>query len=235
MEWHVRPELADRRHRAALAADLHVTVAAGLRQDLLDAGLPEDRVLLLPNACGLDPVRAARRSVRPGQHVLALGLHRRGGLDLAIRTWATHADLPPLLIAGQDQDGVRTAAWQAQIDGLGLHGRVRLVGGAWGSEREDLIDGAAAWLALYPADDDTRTRLCPLQVVDALGSGVPLVASDLPAIRALAGRDADYPSEAEPEALAAALRRALARDRRVQNRPDWAARARRLRSAVELA
>jgi glycosyltransferase involved in cell wall biosynthesis len=230
-EWHIRPDGA--RHRDALKAPWHVTPAEGLRDDLLSAGVPADRILLLPNACGVDPVRAQARVHRSGGPVLALGLHRRGGLDLALDAWAAAPDLPRLLIAGRDQGGERALAWaQRVVDDPALTGRVRFFGPAWGRDREDLLDEASVWLTLYPDDDDTRTRLCPLQVADAAGSGLPLVATDLPSIRAMT--DAAWLVDPlEPSALAAAVRQAIAAPRRYTARPSWQDRAAMLCRTVE--
>jgi hypothetical protein len=222
-EWHVRPEPALRRWPGAGRADHHVVVAPAMADDLVRCGVRARDVSVLANACGLDPARARARSVtRPvAGPILAIGLHRRGGLDLALRAWRRHADLPDLLIAGRDQGGERVAAWVAQADS-----RVRLVGPAWGERREALLDACAALLALYPRDEDSERHLCPLQVADALGSGRPLVVSDLPSIRAQVGDApvlwAPAPAvdsgpdpralglDSAADALAAAVRRAAA-------------------------
>ena len=233
-EWHIQPRPDDPRHALALRAPWHVTVAPGLRDDLLAAGVPADRVVLAPNACGLDPAAAAARACGPpGRAVLAIGLHRRGGLDLALDTWAAASDLPPLHIAGRDQGGDRSEGWARRIAAdPRLAGRVHLVGPAWGSARERLLDDALAWLALYPDDESTRTRLCPLQVADAAGSALPLVATDLPSIRALVDHAWLAPA-GDPDALAAALRRAVAEPRRYRPRPSWQDRAASLAARVE--
>jgi len=236
MEWHVRPDPGDRTHRAALrGAELHVTVAPGLAGDLAASGVPEERVLLLPNACGLDPDRAAGRP-RPDGPVLAMGLHRRSGLDLALDAWSGDPTLPPLWIAGVDQGRVRTDAWADRIGAdPRLADRVRLVGPAWGAERENLLDCVSLWLAPYPSDPDTRTRLCPLQVADAAGSGLPLVTTDLPSIRALLeGVPAGYAPADDPVALAARVRSALVGPPpRPTARPSWVDRARHLLEAAQ--
>ena len=222
-EWHVRPRPDDSRHRRALdGADLHVAVAAGLDDDLARSGVGVARRLLLPNACGLDRQRAATR--RPGGAVVALGLHRRGGLDLALDLWSRRPDLPVLRIAGWDQGRERVGAWRSRLDRApALAGRIELVGPRWGAAREDLLDDARALLALYPEDDDTRTRLCPLQVVDALGSGLPLVAPELPAIAALVppGLGHRLFAAGDGEALAEALRRVGGRVEGAAARPRW--------------
>jgi len=240
LEWHVRPDRADPVHAAALAAsDLHVTVAAGLAEDLRQAGVRPDQVLVIPNACGLDPARAASRAAGPSdvlRPVLAMGLHRRDGLELALEAWRRDPRLPPLWIAGRDQDGRRVRRWEADVSAdPALRGRVRLVGPHWGPDREDLLDRAGVWLALYPSDDDTETRLCPLQAADAAGSGLPLVTTDLPSIRhLLGGRAARYVPADDPEELASAVRSSLAEARpRFVPRATWADRARSLRRTLD--
>ena len=234
-EWHVRPDPADRHHAGALAALWHVTVAEGLRQDLLDCGVPAERILLLPNACGLDPAAAERRSRGSGEGVIALGLHRRGGLDGALEAWRLAPDLPVLRLGGRDQGGARLLQWARSVAGdPSLEGRVRFFGPAWAADREALLDEAGVWLALYPDDEDTRTRLCPLQIADALGSGLPVVATDLPSIRAMSDAP-HFVRPGDPVDLVRALREAIASPRQHTPQPSWQDRAARLIERVEAA
>jgi glycosyltransferase involved in cell wall biosynthesis len=166
--------------------------------------------------------------------VLALGLHRRSGLDQALAAWQREPRLPPLHIAGVDQGEVRVADWWRRVRAdPALRDRVLLIGPAWGVAREDLLDRASVWLAPYPVDRDTAHRLCPLQVADAAGSGLPLVTSDLPSIRAmLPGAPAGYAAPDDPSALAARVLEALSAPRPAWSpRPGWADRADRLLEA----
>lgn len=240
MEWHIRPDLSMASHRRALErAELHLTPAAGLFDDLIAAGVPEDRVVLLPNACGLSVQRARARAeakIARDAPVLALGLHRREGLDLALDAWSSQASLPPLWLVGRDQGSVRYDGWMSRIDrDQRLRGRVRLLGPCWGDAREDLLDAAALWLALYPEDDETRTRLCPLQVMDAAGSGLPVVASHLPSVSAALG-EFPYGRVRDAASLVAAVQYAAAQPRPqaalVAGRPRWGDRAQILRDVV---
>ncbi len=242
MEWHVRPDLQRRKDRQALAmADLHVTPAPGLLDDLRAAGVEERRLALVPNACGLDPARAQHRAgLQPGAKapVVAMGLHRRGGLDLALDAWAGEPSLPPLWLVGRDQGGIRYDAWMRRIDADDrLRGRVSLLGPTWGAAREDLVDAAAAWLALYPDDEDSRTRLCPLQVVDAAGSGLPVVATSSQSVRAALAGFPHHPVVADDaDSLAEAINAAITAPRPsgalAGARPRWSDRASTLRALV---
>ena len=241
LEWHVRPRPEDLAHRNALAATiLHVPVAEGLAADLRDCGVPESQVALVPNACGLARDRALQRArTRPRGRlpILALGLHRRPGLDEALVAWAQQPDLPPLWIGGLDVDGLRVNAWRRKVqDNPRLQGRVRFVGPVWGPEREDLLDRVGLWLALYPRDEDSEHRLCPLQVVDAVGSGLPVVASDLPSVRdALHGQQAVLVPPGDPQLLVHGLQAGLAAQRNphAAEVPRWKDRALALQQAVQ--
>tara|TARA_Y100001968_G_scaffold319235_1_gene350477 strand:+ start:111 stop:974 length:864 start_codon:yes stop_codon:yes gene_type:complete len=240
MEWHVQPQPQLRSHRLALKrADLHLTPAPGLLEDLHSAGVSPERTRLVPNACGLDRVRASRRAAReaqPGGPVLAMGLHRRDGLELALSTWQRYPQLPELWIAGRDQGSLRYHAWMRRIETTpGLRSRIKLLGPCWGAEREDLLDQVSSWLCLYPEDLVTRTRLCPLQVMDAAGSGLPIVCSELDSVRWALG---DHPALTvqDSESLAAAVLavQAGARPKPEQAliRPRWEDRGQELRSLV---
>jgi len=242
MEWHVRPRLDSRAHRRALAgAALHLTPSDGIASDLLRAGVEASRIVLAPNACGLDRAGARHRAAsRPAERlpVLAIGLHRRSGLDLALDAWRQDRTLPDLLIAGRDQGSVRWQAWQEAVEqDPRLAGRVHLVGPQWGRLREELLGQVGLWMALYPEDDITRGSLCPLQVVDAVGSGLPVVTTDLPSTRFAVGDGlATFVSPGDAPALVAGLHRALAGPRpapsRVVGRPRWEDRARHLVAEV---
>jgi glycosyltransferase involved in cell wall biosynthesis len=242
MEWHVRPDVTRRQDRLALArADLHVAPSPGLAADLRSAGLSEDRLALLPNACGLDPERARQRAAgrRPdGAPVVAMGLHRRGGLDLALDAWAENPQLPPLWLVGRDEGGVRYDGWMRRIAADDrLRGRVSLLGPRWGAAREKLVDDAALWLALYPDDEDSRSCLCPLQVVDAAGSGLPVVATAIESVSAALGDFPHHPVVAgDPGSVALAVAAALAgpgpEPTSAASRPRWVDRAGQLRRLV---
>jgi glycosyltransferase involved in cell wall biosynthesis len=236
-EWHEAPRPDDAAHRETLGrVDLHVPVAPGLRELLRAAGVPAERVLLLPNASSLRRERAARRrdGWTSGQGpVLVLGLHRRPGARDVLAAWDQDARLPDLLVAGE-REGTDLPRWLGARPG---DPRIRFTGPAWGQAREDLLDCAALWLCPYPRDTETEGALCPLQVCDALASGLPVVAPDLPSVHALEGPGAlahTYePGDARD--LARAVRDALTAGPgfAAPARPRWVDRAARLRERWE--
>ncbi len=229
-EWHIRPDTADPTHRKVLdQTDLHVAVAPGLADDILFAGVSADRILLLPNATSLlrprAVDRAARRLDRPVRALL-LGLHRRPGVRLALSAWSSDPTLPPLTVAGERQ-GADLRAWAGGPEVAG----VTWTGPAWGANREDLLDEHDLWVCPYPEDEDTARRLCPLQVCDALASGLAVVTPSLPSIDAIDPESIAHRYDADsPESLAAAVHRAVTQRARgrPELRPRWEDRADRL-------
>src|SRR5262249_44223060 len=87
--------------------------------------------------------------------------------------------------------------------------RGRLLGELRGAARDDLF--AAADVLVVPSVDQAgRTEGAPTVVLEALAAGVPLVASHLPGIRALAGPAALYAPPGDAVSLGTAIARALA-------------------------
>jgi len=218
-------------------SSLHLTPSQGIADDLCRSGVDPHRIVLLPNACGLSRDAARRRVTSASDRqrpVLAMGLHRRSGIDLALSAWRKDATLPDLIVAGRDQGSVRFAAWSRAIeDDPRLAGRVHLLGPCWGRRREELLERVGLWLTLYPEDDVTRRSLCPLQVVDAVGSGLPVVATDLPSTRFAVGDGlVTFVAPDDVDSLVEGIHRSLAGPRpseqQVVGRPRWEDRAHRL-------
>lgn len=189
LEWHERPTAATG-SMALARPQRHLPVSVGFAAELLAAGVPASRIEVLPNHCGLDRGRAATRVERwtGDGPILTMGLLRRDVLEPLLAVWAADPVLPPWWIVGRDEEGERLRRLQTAIAGEPrLAGRVRLLPPSWGQAREDLLDCCSVWLAPYPAEGDCPHHISPLQVADALGSGLPVVTTDLPSIRRLAG------------------------------------------------
>jgi glycosyltransferase involved in cell wall biosynthesis len=210
-----RPGLADavaaaliRGRTVFVAEHLRARLLAAVRSARLRRALAE-RSLVCP--MGVDTAALAR--ARAGDRVAA---RRRLGLAPDRPVVAFLGRLVP--IKGVD---VLAAACpneaQLVIAGAGpLHGRLlttgaRLVGELRGPARDDLFC-AADMLVVPSIERAGRTEGAPQVLLEALAAGVPVVASDVPGLRALAGAAALYAPPGDAPALRAAVRAVLAGD-----------------------
>jgi glycosyltransferase involved in cell wall biosynthesis len=108
-----------------------------------------------------------------------------------------------LLIGG---DGPSAPALRERARARGV--RARFAGELRGVDRDALFAAADA-LVVPSIEIGARTEGAPQVVVEALAAGVPLVASDVPGVRALAGDDAALFAPGSAPALAAAIARVL--------------------------
>jgi glycosyltransferase involved in cell wall biosynthesis len=217
------------RHAAAL-----VTNGEGLAR-LAERAMPGAGVRIIPNGVDLDefapgpPRPPALSDAAAPVRLLFVGrfAEQKGIptlLEALARLRASGAPPVQLDLVG---DGPRAAAWQAQAARLGLAGAVRLHG--WAA-RADL----PAWyrqadLFVFPSVEEGM----PNALLEALASGLPLVATDIPGNRALVrpGANGLLVPPGDPTALAAALdgllRSAACRarlgqaSRRLAARFDW--------------
>jgi alpha-1,3-rhamnosyl/mannosyltransferase len=125
-----------------------------------------------------------RFGVSPGSYLLAIGnISLRKNLMTLIRAVSRlDPTVPPLVLIGSPDTS--SGAVQAEIDRLGLHHRIRLVGFVPDRDLPALLQGAHA--LLHPSFDE-GFGLPPLE---AMAAGTPVVASrggSLPEIVADAG------------------------------------------------
>jgi hypothetical protein len=207
-EWHSLPTALGQGDEgeaaAARGADAHLFVSPGLRDRIVDGFEIRGPVLVAGNGCLLDPA-AAQRALT--------------GLETA------HRVLGASLLRGPADD-----ALAEQLDGLPA--TLELVRLGPGTPRGLLspaevaatLPGCLCQLALYRDDRNTREFASPLKVAGALSTGVPLVASDLPTVRALVahGETALLVPAGDARALTEAIHR-LDRDRALARRLAGAA------------
>ncbi|GJE62700.1 D-inositol-3-phosphate glycosyltransferase [Methylobacterium trifolii] len=183
----LRTRLAD----ACLVISPHVTPPPGLPWHLVRNPLP--RLSEIP---GVAPNLA---------HIAVVGaLGPRKGQDLAVEALALLRRMPGgetarLTLIGPELDPAFTAALRGRIQALGLGDAVSFTG-----PRPTEAAFAGVGIALFPS----RAEIQPLALAEALARGLPVVASDIPAHRAMladAGADLDRASTLAPDALAQAL------------------------------
>ncbi|RKH63919.1 glycosyltransferase family 4 protein [Corallococcus llansteffanensis] len=174
------------------AADLLVTPSAVTAEYLVSRGADPQRLRVIPNGVDLDVFRyAAPRAPEPGRPLRLLysgtmtswqGVHH--ALDacrLLLR------DLPVVLtLVGP----LRKHARRALLDRCGdllLQGAVELLEPLPQEELARLHHACDVVLVPLPANDRNCLQgCCPLKLLEAMATGTPVVASDLPVVRALA-------------------------------------------------
>jgi len=189
------PELVRRSaRRAAMVCTPTAAVAQAVRERL---GVPEHRVMVTP--LGVDPAWFTAREPRPRlratlrlpeRYLLFVGAAGpRKRLDWLLEAHRQGTDLPPLVLAGP---GHSTA-----------DGRVLALGYLSDVDLRSVVAGASA--LVLPSRDEGFG----LPVLEALACDVPVVCSDVPALREVGGGHVTLVPGGDVEALRVALDAAL--------------------------
>jgi glycosyltransferase involved in cell wall biosynthesis len=184
--------LYGRRMALLRSVDRFIVLNRESAAELQSLGLGEIPTVLVPN--GVDgrrftPVGAAERATIRSRLGVSLDdpvalfvgrLERRKGIDILLQAWTSlvrRPGAPRLLIAGTG----KLAPWVEEAQAQGLDGLVRFLGG-----RDDVADlYRAADLLVFPS----RAEGCPNAVLEAMASGLPVVASDVAGNREVLGED----------------------------------------------
>jgi glycosyltransferase involved in cell wall biosynthesis len=178
------------------AADLIVTVSQVNAEYLRGRGVDTDRLRVIPN--GVDISRFLYQPPRPWDQreirLLYSGtLSSWQGVQAAIEALALYRREAParLTVVGYGRAGQarKLAEWAHQLE---VAGYVEFVDGVSQTQLARLHHEADAILVpLMPNDRNVVQGCCPLKVLEAMASGTPLVASDLPVVAALARPEVD--------------------------------------------
>ena len=171
--------LARQQPRLLEHADRIVVLSEGHGRLLRAHGLPPERVTVLPNFV-TETADASRAG--SGRYGLVAGrLVEEKGFDTAVL--AARAAGVPLVVAGigPDEDRLRALAAGAEVEFVG-----------WLSAPRLAEVRAGAGVALAPSRCE---EACPYSVLDALATGVPVLASDRGGLPDLVGPSAALPAE----------------------------------------
>ncbi|HEX4702099.1 MAG TPA: glycosyltransferase family 1 protein [Pseudonocardiaceae bacterium] len=190
------PELVRRSAARARVVCTPTKAVAAAVVERLDVAV--ERVMVTP--LGVDPAwftaRPPSEELRarlglPSAYLLFVGAEGpRKGLDALYKAHAASPALPPLVITGPSESGV--------------DGRVIRTGYLTDVDLYSVVAGAAT--VVLPSRDEGFG----LPVLEALACNVPVVCSDVPALREVAGGQATLVPYGDIEALAEALGAALA-------------------------
>jgi glycosyltransferase involved in cell wall biosynthesis len=160
--------------------DQFVAVSDSTAAHLRDLGLPASLTATLPNFMPNEGFAAESRA-GGGEFALAAGrLTEEKGYDTAIAA-ARAADVP-LVIAGTGPD-------EERLRGLGAGANVRFTGLLEADALAELRGRAAVLLAPSRWEEP-----CPYSVLEALATGVPVLAADRGGLPELVGEDAVLPA-----------------------------------------
>jgi glycosyltransferase involved in cell wall biosynthesis len=175
----------------ALTADHVVTLSGTMRAELVDRGVPRERITVVPNAVddalltspALSPAEARARLSLPAGPVIGTVSSIIGyeGLDMVLRTVGAlrsrGLDVSALIVG----DGVARPALLRLADELGIAEHAHLPGRVPRDVARTYM--AALDVLTVPRRPDRVTRLVtPLKPLEAMAVGRPVVASDLPAL-----------------------------------------------------
>jgi glycosyltransferase involved in cell wall biosynthesis len=212
-------------------ADTIVTITECARQILIDEyGVPSDKVKTVADGttvgtltpqplrganidCVDIPLPAAREGGRPEIYYVGQ-LYPWKGAGLVIDVAARLPEANVVIVGGQTNwtmDDPDIAALGERSRDLGVAERVELRGHVPYDRVPDVL--SAASVALLPLPDEPVARLftSPLKLFDYMAAGVPIVASDLPALREVLRHEENalLARPEDPDAFAAAVRRVL--------------------------
>lgn len=193
--------------RRALGAEAVITVSEAARREIAQHA-PGARITVIPNGVELPAETGARAAAAPTcrPYVLYAGSHEpRKNLVRALDAFALLAmqDETHDLVAIVDGGSGHERAARAHLSSLGIESRVHLVQGLEDADLQALYAGAR--VLFFPSLAE-GFGLPPLQ---AAAHGVPVVASDLPAVREVMQDGALFVTPHDVAAMAQALRTAL--------------------------
>jgi glycosyltransferase involved in cell wall biosynthesis len=203
---------------AARRAHRVITATEASREEITtELGLDRSRVVVIahgahPPPGGARDVEAVRERLGTGTRPLVLAVatnveHKNHPALLAALAELPEGQRPLLVIAGHGTDELAARAAE-----LGVEPDVRLLGAVPGEELEDLYAAADVYATA------TRHEGFGLPVIEAMGRGLPVAASDLPVLREVAGDAGWWFDPDDPRSIATVLRGLIAGGPEVERR-----------------
>lgn len=194
------------------AASAVVVLSEVSKKSLVGRGVEESKIWVIPNAVDSELVgkKFDKSSLRAelgvedaptvGTITSVVGYE---GIDDLLRA-AAHSKFNVLIVG----DGVELPRLKALASELGIKERVEFAG-------RQPADSVWKWYAcldvfvLPRKDEEVCRTVTPIKALVAQAIGIPVVASDLPAIREITGGYAEYSSPSDPRGLARAIENQL--------------------------
>lgn len=192
------------------AANAVVALSEVSKAELLDRGVSREKITVVPNAVHDDSVNrefdqsllrkelGLEDTTTVGTVTSVVGYE---GIDVLLRAVVFTPKIRVLIVG----DGSSRVELEKLAKELGLSGRVSFVG-------QQPSESIWKWYAVLDAfvvprrDTPVCRKVTPIKALQAQALGVPVIASDLPALREITGQYAHYFQSEDPEELAKYLR-----------------------------
>ena len=166
----------------------HIVVPSGIiRDNLVNGGVSSQKITVVPNGCELNEGHP-RPELAAKQYLLYFGaIQAWQGIEVLLRAMASlkdHTQLQLVICCSVKQR--RARGYQRLAERLGISEQVKWLFQLSKSELAPWVSNA--YLTLAPLVECPRNLdqgCCPLKILESMGAGVPVLASDLPVVREL--------------------------------------------------
>ncbi len=175
-------------------------------------GVPRARLAVVPDATTAPPSELPALDSASARVAYAGQLYAWKGVDTLLQAVGRLPTATLDVVGGLGRDDPNLAAARCLAADLGIGDRVHFEGFVPHARVRGILVGARAGLVPLPDRLMSRYFTSPLKLFDYMAAGVPVVASDLPAIREVLcdGENGLLVPPGDPDALAAAVGRLLA-------------------------
>jgi glycosyltransferase involved in cell wall biosynthesis len=162
-----------------------VTPSQVIREKILSCGIDENKITVIPNGAVI-PEKSSKPAEAPARYIIYFGaVQAWQGVDVLLKAFARLADLSDLyLVICSSNHSRRSKLLQKLAKKLGVEERIIWHYGLNETELTPWLQHAEISIApLTECSRNIEQGCSPLKILESMAAGVPIIASDLPAVR----------------------------------------------------